>query len=79
MSVAVIEPLVTIPQVFTIFYHHTAEGVSLLTWIGYDLVTFIWLSYAYLHRTRVILVESSLFFAVQTAVIIGGVLYGARW
>lgn len=79
LSVAVIEPLVTIPQVATILIHHTAAGVSLSTWVGYDLVTIIWLLYAYSHKIRVILVESSLFMIVQTAVIVTGLLYGARW
>ena len=79
LSVAIIEPPVTLPQVATIVIHHTAAGVSLSTWTGYDLVTVIWLFYAYFHRINVILIESSLFMLVQTAVIVVGLLYGAQW
>lgn len=79
LSVAVIEPLVTLPQVVTIMVHHSASGVSLSTWVGYDIITLIWLCYASVHKIRVILLESGLFMVVQTAVIVAGLAYGARW
>ena len=79
LSVAIIEPLVTLPQIITIIVHHTAAGVSISTWVGYDLVTIIWLFYAYFHKIRVILIESSLFMLVQTAVIVVALIYGAQW
>ena len=79
LSVAIIEPLVTLPQIITIVVHHTAAGVSISTWVGYDLVTIIWLFYAYFHKIRVILIESSLFMLVQTAVIVVALIYGAQW
>lgn len=78
-AAAIIEPLVTIPQVYVIFRNHTAAGVSLSTWLGYELLTIIWLWYAVVHKEKMILVYQGLFMIVQTLVIIGGLIYGAPW
>lgn len=77
--VAIVEPLITIPQVLTIFTHHNAAGVSLSTWAGYDVLTVVWLWYAIVHKERVILLYQGLFMIVQTAVVIGCLMYGAKW
>lgn len=79
LGAAVLEPLVTVPQVLTIFEHHTAAAVSLSTWIGYEGLTIIWLWYGIVHREKMIVIYQSLFCASQAAVIVGGMLYGARW
>ncbi len=76
---AVVEPLVTIPQAYVIFRDHTAAGVSLSTWLGYEILTVVWLWYAIVHREKMILVYQGLFMIIQTVVIIGGLLYGAPW
>jgi len=77
--VAIVEPLVTIPQVLTIFVNKSAVGVSLATWLGYELLTLVWLWYAIVHKDRIILLYQGLFFLFQTGVIIGGLMYGAKW
>ncbi len=77
--VAILEPLITVPQVLVIFRTHTAAGVSLSTWFGYELLTLVWLWYGYVHKERIILLYQGMFMLVQTAVIIGGLMYGAKW
>ena|ERR1019366_6226526 len=77
--VAILEPLVTLPQVVTIFTNKTAAGVSLTTWVGYELLTLVWIWYALAHKDRLILLYQGLFLIIQTGVIIGGLMYGARW
>jgi uncharacterized protein with PQ loop repeat len=76
---AVLEPIITIPQVWTIFADKTAAGVSLSTWVGYDALILVWLWYGIVHKDKLILLYQGLFFIVQTAVIIGGLIYGAKW
>lgn len=78
-AVAILEPLMTIPQAAIIFQEHTAAGVSLSTWVGYEVLTLVWLWYGYIHKERMILVYQVLFLIMQTAVIVGGVMYGAKW
>jgi uncharacterized protein with PQ loop repeat len=77
--VAVLEPLVTVPQVITIFANKTAAGVSLATWVGYEVLTLVWIWYGIVHRDKLILLYQGLFLIVQTGVIIGGIIYGAKW
>jgi uncharacterized protein with PQ loop repeat len=78
-AVAILEPLVTLPQVITIFADKTAAGVSLATWTGYELLTLVWIWYALVHKDRLILLYQGLFLIIQTGVIIGGLMYGAKW
>jgi uncharacterized protein with PQ loop repeat len=78
-AAAIIEPIITIPQVIVIFRDQTAAGVSLFSWVGYQLMTLVWIWYAIVHKDRLILIYQGLFFIVQTAVIIGGIIYGAQW
>lgn len=77
--VAILEPLVTVPQVITIFADKTAAGVSLATWFGYEILTLVWLWYGFVHKDRIILLYQGLFLIVQSGVIVGGLMYGAKW
>ena len=79
LIVAVLEPIITLPQVYIIFRDKSAMGVSLSTWTGYEILTIIWLWYGFEHDDKMIILYQGLFMVVQTGVIIGGLLYGARW
>lgn len=79
LAAAIIEPLMTIPQAWDIFRDHTAIGVSLSTWIGYEALTVIWLWYGFVHKDKMVLIYQGLFMIIQTIVIIGAIMYGARW
>lgn len=76
---AVIEPAIAVPQALVIFRNRTAAGISLLSWVGFEVLTAVWLWYAIVHKERLILVYQGLFFIVQAMVIAGGLLYGAHW
>src|SRR5690606_21994961 len=78
-AAAVIEPVITIPQAMIIFRDQTAAGISLSSWVGYQVLTAVWIWYAIVHKERLILVYQGLFFIIQAAVITGGVMYGAKW
>ena len=78
-AAAIVEPIVTVPQVVVIFRDQTAAGISLFSWAGYQAMTLIWIWYAIVHKDKLILMYQSLFFIVQTAVIVGGIIYGAHW
>ncbi len=77
-TAAVLEPLITLPQVYVIFRTQSAAGISILTWVGYELMTLIWVWYAIAHKERLILVYQGLFAIFQLGVIAGAVLYGGK-
>lgn len=76
---AIVEPIITLPQAEIIFREQTAAGVSLFSWVGFQLMTAIWILYAVKHKEKLIFIYQGLFFLVQTAVIVGGIMYGANW
>ncbi len=77
--VAAIEPIVTLPQVYLIFRDKTADGIAISSWIGYQLFTLVWLWYGIVHKEKVIIFYQLAWFILQTAIIIGAVMYGAKW
>ncbi len=74
---AIIEPIITIPQVMIIFRTKNATSISLLSWIGYEILTAIWVWYGIVHKDKLILLYQGLFLIVQGAVIVGAIMYGA--
>lgn len=76
LAVAVISPLMTLPQVFKIWYYQSAAGVSLITWASYLIFAVVWFSYGIFHKNKPIIVSSFLWFIVKLMVVIGIVRYG---
>ena len=76
---AIIEPLFVIPQIIQIFRLQDATSVSLLTWLGFNVLTAIWLWWAILNREKVIIVYQGLYLVFNTVVIFGAFMFGAHW
>lgn len=74
--VAVLGPLIAIPQVLKIWYVKDASGVSLITWLGYLAGGFFWLTYGFLHKEKPIIITNALWIFVQIFIIIGIIRYG---
>ena len=79
LVVAVVEPLLTLPQALIIFKNHDASDISLLTWIGFNCFAIIWIIYAIKHKEKIVLIYQSMFFILDTMVIIGALIYGGKW
>lgn len=77
--VAIIEPAVTLPQVYVIFHDKTAAGIAISSWVGYQFFTVIWLWYGIVHKEKAIIIYQFLWLILQTLIIIGGLIYGAKW
>jgi MtN3 and saliva related transmembrane protein len=73
--VGVIGPFTVLPQIYTIFSTHSANGVSLATWALIFIVTFPWILYGIAHKEKSIIVSFILWEAVNLAVVIGVLLY----
>lgn len=77
--VAVVGPLLTAPQVYAIYAERDATMVSMSTWIGFNIASIIWTWYGYVHRDWLIVTYQGIFVVLQTALIIGGMMYNAHW
>ena len=79
LGVAIIEPLFTLPQVIIIFRNKNATDVSIFTWLGFNLMTLMWIWYAIAHKEKIVLIYQLLFFLINCFVIIGAIMYGGQW
>jgi uncharacterized protein with PQ loop repeat len=72
---AIAYPLTTIPQIIDIFSKRSSGDVSLLTWMLYDIFTFIFLWYALQNKLKPLVIEYSMWIVAQSIVVIGILLY----
>ena len=72
----IVGPIMIFPQLFTIWYHKQATGVSLTSWISFVILNFIWLGYGILHKEKPIIYTSISAVILQTLVVVGVILYG---
>jgi uncharacterized protein with PQ loop repeat len=71
----IIGPFTVLPQIYSIFSTHSAQGVSLLTWALIFIVTFPWILYGVAHKDKSIIVSFILWEVVNLAVVAGVLMY----
>lgn len=72
---SVIVPILTIPQFITIFVHHNASNLSLVTWGTYLVSAVYWTYYGWLHKEAPIWFPNILMVCVDLGVVAGILLY----
>jgi uncharacterized protein with PQ loop repeat len=72
----IVQPLITLPQIITIYSNQSAKDVSLLTWIGYLFFGITFLVYGLVFRLRPIWIGQIIWVTMQTVVVVGILLYG---
>lgn len=68
--------LITLPQILKIWVGKNATGVSALSWAGYMLIAFFWLTYGIAHKSKPIIVSNIGWLFLQIFIIIGTLIYG---
>ena len=76
LVVAVLYPLMTLPQIYKIWTTHDASGVSLPTWVLYTVFTIPFLIYGIVHKEKPLIIMYSLWLLVYIGVLGGIILYG---
>ena len=71
LCAAVVEPLMTLPQIYEIWIRHQTAGVSLATWTFYSLGATIWLAYGLTIRNRPLIISGVLWVTLQWSVVLG--------
>ena len=75
LFVAIISPLLVLPQIFQIYVMKDASGVSALSWGLFALFNIPWVGYGILHKDKPIVVGYSLWFVANVIVVIGALMY----
>lgn len=73
--IAIIAPVMTLPQLSEIWIHKNVAGVSVMTWGAYAVGSGLWMIYGLLHRERPIVLVNILLLIVQSSVVLGVLLY----
>lgn len=71
----IVGPFTVLPQIYTIFSTHSANGVSLATWSLIFIVTFPWVFYGIAHHDKSIIVSFTLWEVVNLTVVAGVLMY----
>ncbi|MFT4311156.1 MAG: PQ-loop domain-containing transporter [Candidatus Woesearchaeota archaeon] len=73
---AVVMPLTTLPQIYNIYALNLVSGVSLWMWVLYFITVLPWVLYAYVHKSRPLMVMNLLWLLVTLIIIAGIFLFG---
>lgn len=68
-------PLMSTPQILSIYLDHNVQGVSLTTWVGFMSFGTIFLTYAVVHRIKPLIVSQILWMIADILVVAGVLLY----
>ncbi len=74
--VAILGPIMTLPQVINIWINKNASGVSVISWSSYVILSLFWLTYGILHKEKPIIFTSVLWIILDILIAVGAVIYG---
>jgi len=75
LMVGSLTPLATIPQIIAIYSAQSVANLSITTWILYDLSAVLFLAYAILHKLPPLIISSTLWIIVDSAVVVGWFIF----
>ncbi len=75
MFVAIAEPLMTLPQIYQIWWVGDAHGVSLVTWVCYAFASVIWLLYGLKTNSKPLALTGALWTLMDLLVAVGILLF----
>jgi uncharacterized protein with PQ loop repeat len=76
LVIAVIGPIMNIPQALQIFLTKNASGVSFISFGCFAFFDLFWLTYGIVHKEKPLILAYILWFMTNIAVVTGIVMYG---
>jgi uncharacterized protein with PQ loop repeat len=76
--VAFLEPMANLPQIYTIYSHQDASGVSILSWVLYALFGTTWLWYGIHTKQKPMITGGLLFVITDLIVAIEAIAFGGK-
>ncbi len=71
LLVAVVEPLMTVPQIYDLYGPHGSKGVSATTWLLYLAASIMWLLYGIKCRNKPLIISGVLWVIAESLVVVG--------
>ena len=73
--VAVVGPFANLPQLLKIWIKKKTNGVSLVSWILFSILSLVWLIYGIVKRDKYIIIALGITLILQLLIVIGTVIY----
>lgn len=77
LIVAVLGPLMSLPQIIRIYIGKNAVGVAPLSWLLYAVFDIPWIFYGVVHKEKPIVVGYTCWLVTNMLVVVGSLIYGA--
>ena len=74
--IALINPLMAIPQILQIYNTKNAVGLSLFSWAGYTIFVVPWLIYGIIHKEKPLIIAFIMSLLFNMVILLGVILYG---
>ena len=75
LVVAILGPLMNIPQILKIYIGKNPAGISLLTFASYATINLTWIIYGIVHKEKPIIIAFCLWFTTNLIIIAGILTY----
>lgn len=76
LVVAVIGPLVSLPQLVQVWFRQDVSGVSIITWSAFALGAIPWVAYGIVHKEKPIVVSYCIWFILAVLIVAGVLFHG---
>ena len=73
--IAVVIPLMTLPQIITVWGNQSADNISLTTWVAYLFSAVCWLINSLLTKNKALAINQMLWVVLELILIVGIILY----
>lgn len=77
--IAIVTPLMTLPQLINIWFYKKVQGVSFLTWLIYLSAAIIWLAYGIIHKEKRIVVLNVQLVIINSFIVLGIIIFGKNY
>lgn len=71
----IIGPVMTIPQLYQIYFFHSAAGVSVISWMAFGILDIPFLIYGIVHKDKPIVITYILWMVANFGVAIGAIAF----
>lgn len=76
---AIVGPAITFHQIYLIFSLEDASSISVLTWLVYTALSFVWVFYGYAHKDKPIFLTNIFWILANGLVLLGAYIYGGNF
>jgi uncharacterized protein with PQ loop repeat len=75
LIVAIIGPLMSLPQIIKIYYYQNAASISTFTFSAFFFFNILWLTYGIVHKEKPIIIAYVLWMMSNISIVIGSLIY----